>query len=72
MWWFEGDRQAARRKFIERGTVWVQCMDIQLQALQNESKALASFIGGHVLSVLDKDGASLPPETIYAQICQTA
>ncbi len=38
VWWFDGDRQAARRKFIERSTVWVGCLDIQMIEIESEWK----------------------------------
>lgn len=69
VWWFDGDRAAARRKFIERGTVWVECLDIQMIEIENEWKEIAAVIGANVLNVLDKDGTFLPPEAIYERMC---
>lgn len=69
VWWFDGDRAAARRKFIERGTVWVECLDIQMIDIESEWKEIAAVIGANVLNVLDKDGMFLSPEAIYERIC---
>jgi hypothetical protein len=36
VWWFDGDRGAARDSFLRRGTVSVECLNIQMDAIARE------------------------------------
>lgn len=55
-WWFDGDRDAARRNFIGRGTVPVGALDRQMANIQAVWPRLAAFYGGRIVHAVDPEG----------------
>lgn len=55
-WWFDGDRAAARLRFIQRGTVPVQALDVQMQQIAAAETALRDFYVNRWLDVIRADG----------------
>lgn len=55
-WWFDGDWAAARRHFIERGTVPVDALDRQMANIQAAWPRLAAFYGGRIIHTVDAEG----------------
>jgi gluconate kinase len=61
MVWFDGDRKAARREFLRRGTVPEQLLDVQLKRIATLDLDSLSPIK---LDPFDDKGKFLPRETI--------
>ena len=55
--WFDGNREAARREFIKRGTVPVEALDNQMMRINNLD--LDSF-NPIIVNTFDGDGGLLP------------
>jgi hypothetical protein len=64
-WWFDGDRDAARRRFIQRGTVPVQALDVQMRKIEAANLALRDFYGDRWLDIVHSDGTPTPWEDVY-------
>jgi len=60
IWWFDGERDAARQSFIDRGTVGVECMAVQMVDIQQELLAIKSSVQrASVSSIKWRPGHSL-------------
>ena len=55
-WWFDGDRAAARRNFIDRGTVTVDALDQHMANIQAVWPRLATFYGRRIIHTVDAEG----------------
>ena len=56
-WWFDGDRAAARRRFIARNTVSVDALDIQMPKIVAAWNAMIDFYGDRIIRTLRADGS---------------
>lgn len=64
--WFDGNREAARRAFIKRGTVSVDPLDIQIKRI-NDSQVI-SIINPIIINTFDENGEFKPLESIVGEI----
>jgi hypothetical protein len=64
--WFDGNREAARRAFIKRGTVSVDLLDIQIKRI-NDSQVI-SIINPIIINTFDENGEFKPLESIVGEI----
>jgi hypothetical protein len=60
--WFDGNRVAARRAFIARGTVPEHLLDLQMQRIEQHLGPEPH--GAKVIDTFDADGVFLPHEEI--------
>ncbi|MGD1156535.1 MAG: hypothetical protein ABSA41_11970 [Terriglobia bacterium] len=65
VWWFEGERQIARQKFIERGGVDPRCFDVQMDAIEANWLEISRVFGPHAIETLHSDGTYTEPEEIF-------
>lgn len=72
LWWLDGDIAAARRAFIKRGGIPVECFDIQVGDIKREWQSIARVFEGHIINVLHRDGSAIMPPEIWAQIERAA
>ncbi len=70
-WWFDGDRAAARRRFLKRGTVSVQALDIQMQGIAAVDSDIRTFYGERIVEVIGADGIFTDPDVIYRRMFLT-
>jgi hypothetical protein len=63
--WFDGNREAARREFIKRGTVPEQLLDIQMERINKMD--LASF-NPVIIDTFDDQGDLLPIDQVAASV----
>lgn len=68
-WWFDGDRAAARRAFLARGTVSATHLDHQMAGITQHWCEIQMVFAGRIIQVIDSKGQYLPPGEIYAQMC---
>jgi hypothetical protein len=68
VWWFDGDREAARQSFIKRGDVSVGALDRQMALIQEVWLQIMTVVGPNVINALNRDGSYLPPEEIFEQM----
>ena len=69
-WWFDGDRDAARRRFLERGTVSVAALDHQMASITGAWAELSAFYGRRVVEVIRPGGSFRSPSEILSQIIE--
>lgn len=73
LWWFNGDRAAARTAFIKRNQsatkpIPVECFDTQMDGIEREWSRISELFGDHVIEVLNSDGSYLSPEQIATRM----
>jgi hypothetical protein len=64
-WWFDGDRDAARRRFTTRGTVPIEAFEAQMSAIRADWAELSGFYGSRVVSTIKADGSFTDPKEIF-------
>jgi hypothetical protein len=72
IWWFDGDRQAARESFVKRGTVQVAALDRQMAAIDGAWPEIKRVFGSHVINTVSTGGSYLKPEAIYRRMFGSA
>jgi hypothetical protein len=65
VWWFAGERQIARHKFIERGGGDEKAFDTQMDNIEANLPQINSVIGSNVIETLHADGTYTKPEEIF-------
>lgn len=78
VWWFDGDREAARQAFIRReaarqafireGDVSVETLDRQMALIERHWAKIMEIVGSRVIKTLRKDGSYLSSESIFTQM----
>jgi hypothetical protein len=66
--WFDGDRDAARRVFVKRGTVPEHLLDIQLQKIKEHIDL--TVLKPRVINTFDSTGQFRPLSEIGAQLLE--
>ena len=67
MWWFDGDRDAALRSFLARGTVSKSDWDYQLGGIESNWHRLAEEVKGKVIDTITESGYKAH-EQIYSEM----
>ncbi len=67
--WFDGNRDAARREFIKRGTVPVSLLDLQMERINNMD---LSSLDPVIIDTFDDEGEVLPVEDVAALVLAQA
>ncbi|TMC49240.1 MAG: hypothetical protein E6J14_09245 [Chloroflexi bacterium] len=70
-WWFDGDRAAARKAFIERRTASVNDLDRQMAAIARHEAELAIFYEDRLIYAVAEDGTFAPPLVVFQTIFKT-
>jgi hypothetical protein len=68
LWWFDGDRLAARTLFESRGTKPVAAFDSQFAGLSAAWPQISALVGDQIVRTLRPDGRFLKNEEIYSVI----
>jgi len=68
VWWFDGDRAAARRAFEGRGTVGVAAFERQIACIAAEWSGIAATFQQNIIHVLDSHEQHLAPEEILPRM----
>jgi hypothetical protein len=68
LFWFDGDRAKARTEFIRRGTVPVECLDVQMPKIERKWKQIQALFYPNFIHVLAANGKRMPPEEIWKVI----
>ncbi len=67
-WWFDGDRDAARRRFIARGTVSVAALDVQMRNIEAAWDTLRDFYGQRTVETIHADGSFVGWLDVFARM----
>lgn len=70
LWWFDGDRPAALRQFLKRGTVPEELFYVQMEKIQRFK--VLDKLKPHVVRSFREDGTIYSPEEIWLQHAQSA
>jgi hypothetical protein len=65
VWWFDADHAAARKAFIARGTVSVECLDIQMPKIVQAWPNIRDVFQPSIVETLGADGLRKSPEEIW-------
>lgn len=65
IWWFDGDRKAARESFLKRDTVSEQDLDIQMKKIEHYWTQIKDLYGDNIINVLKKGPEYISPNIIY-------
>ncbi len=68
VWWFNADHRTARNAFITRGTVPVECLDIQMPKIVKAWPDIRRVFEPNILETLGADGVRKAPEEIWRQM----
>jgi hypothetical protein len=66
VWWFDGDREAARQRFIDRRTVTLDAFKQQMSDIEGSWSEITEVVGDHVIYSVAKGPTNLPQEDIFA------
>lgn len=67
-WWFDGDREAARRSFLKRGNVSVEALDVQMARIKAVWTDLADFYAGRMIRAVDRNDKYTSAEEIFTMM----
>jgi hypothetical protein len=67
-WWFDADREQARRANEQRKTVSLDDFETQMAGISREWSNIESCFAPNILNVLDSAGRRLPPSAIFESI----
>ena len=71
LWWFEGDRLAARQRFLERGTEPIEAFDSHVGDICSSWQLIAPLVKGNIIRTIDANGNFLPPERIFQRFANS-
>ena len=65
VWWFDGDREAARESFALRGTVSMEAFDRQIQSIERNWFQIKKIIGKNIIETVTTGPVFITPKQIY-------
>lgn len=65
IWWFDGDRAAARASFIRRDTVPMGAFDARMELIDEHLQQIQDLFDGNVIDTVSAGPTYLSPEHIY-------
>lgn len=68
LWWFDGDRDAARESCIGRGSGSIQHFDIQMSAIRENWFAISAVFGNHIIQNVHPGPQYTAPEEIFERL----
>jgi len=68
IWWFDGDRPAARQAFARRATVSLADFDRQMKSIEKQWTEIEQLIGDHVIGTVKMGPAHAKPDWIFEQM----
>lgn len=68
IWWFDGDRNAARDSFKNRGDVSEELLDIQMKKIERCWGKIEGLYGDNIIKVIEKGPKYTSPNIIYKKM----
>jgi len=68
IWWFDADHAAARRAFIKRGDVPLECFDRQMPKIERAWPSIKALFEPNIVTTLSPDDKRPSPEEVFRQI----
>lgn len=68
IWWFDADHAAARRAFIKRDDVPLECFDRQMPKIVRSWLSIKALFEPNIITTLGPDNKRPSPEEIFRQI----
>lgn len=65
IWWFDGDREAARISFLKRSPELEQALDIQMEKIVRFNTEIKNLFGDHQINSIMSGPKYLPHKKIY-------
>lgn len=71
VWWFDGDRDAARESFIKRNTVPVEALNVQMPAIEGAWPEIRAVFEGHIIENVHAGPTYEPHDKVYERMFST-
>ena len=68
IWWFDGDRNAAKESFVQRGTVSLDAFTAQMQSIENGWLPIKDVIGDNIINTVTAGPTHVTAESIYERM----
>jgi predicted kinase len=68
IWWFDADRAAAQRKYVERGDRALERFEAQIARIETTWSQIAEVFGTHIIVTLNSNAIYMPSEAIFRQM----
>lgn len=68
IWWFDGDRRAARESFLSRGSVSVHALDVQMAATEKAWPGIQAVFGSRLIETVSAGPVYLEPGIIFERM----
>lgn len=68
IWWFDGDRDAAKESFVQRGTVSLEAFIVQMQSIEENWNQIEDEIEDNIITTVSAGPAYTTPEHIYMRM----
>lgn len=68
VWWFDGDRDAAREAFSDRATVSMEAFNVQMAAIERQWAAIAQLAGTNIVESITRGPLHTAPEVIFERM----
>jgi hypothetical protein len=65
LWWFDADEEAARKRFLARGTVPIERFDAQLARIRAARAEIEACFRPQIIQTLTANGSYLPYDEIF-------
>ena len=66
LWWFDGDRMAAREAFLQRGTLSAAAFKMQMESIDDAWCDIRRLFGSRIVQTVSAGPDFLAPESIFA------
>jgi hypothetical protein len=68
IWWFDGNRPAARVSFERRGTVPVEVFDVQMKSIEEHWQGIEDLFDRRIVNTVSEGPTHATPEHIYRKM----
>ena len=68
IWWFDADHAAARRAFIKRADVPLECFDRQMPKIVRAWPSIKTLFEPNIITTLGADDKRPSPEEVFRQV----
>jgi hypothetical protein len=69
VWWFDGNRVAARISFTSRGTVPLKAFHAQMDSIDRDWQKIKEVIGENIIETVSPGPNYMTPESIFELLC---
>jgi hypothetical protein len=68
LWWFDADKTAARKKYVERGGQALGAFDAQVSSIEKAWPFISELVCDHIITTLNPNGKYMAPQQIFLRM----